>query len=121
QFRAALSLPIAEDRHVAWLIAEHLTVDLSLPALARQAAMIEHGFSRQLRGRDGSVTGAGRRAPPGGSGAASAFRLAIARQTDCAAVRLRIGGDDAAPLLRVLLAAPQDYRARFGSKRANGE
>jgi transcriptional regulator GlxA family with amidase domain len=49
QFSTALSLQIAEDRFGMlhdW-IAEHMTEDLSLPALARQAAMSERNFSRR--------------------------------------------------------------------------
>jgi hypothetical protein len=47
---------------------------------------------------NGADTCACRRAPQGGSGAANAFRFPITHQTDCAAVRLRVGGNDAAQL-----------------------
>jgi AraC-like DNA-binding protein len=99
QFSAALSLQMAEDRFGMlheW-IAEHLTEDLSLRALARHAAMSERSFSRRYAEATG-LTPARCRAVQSGSRSAIAFRFAIARQTDCAALRLRVRGDDAAQL-----------------------
>jgi transcriptional regulator GlxA family with amidase domain len=99
QFRAALSLQMAEDRFGMlhdW-IADHLTDDLSLPALARQAAMSERSFSRHYIEATGQTP----------ARAVEHLRVEAARrmlsdsdthQTDCAALRLRVGGNDAAQL-----------------------
>jgi len=117
QFSAALSLQIAEDRFGMlheW-IAEHLTDDLSLRALARQAAMSERSFSRHYAEATGLTP----------ARAVEHLRVEAARRmlsdsqlpVKRIAQRCGFGSEETMrrSFLRVLSVAPQDYRTRFGS------
>jgi transcriptional regulator GlxA family with amidase domain len=117
QFSAALSLQMAEDRSGMlhdWIV-EHLTEDLSLPALAQQAAMSERSFSRHyveatgltpVRAIEHLRVEAARRM-------LSNSQLPIKR----IAQRCGLGSEETMrrSFLRLLSVAPQDYRARFSS------
>jgi transcriptional regulator GlxA family with amidase domain len=118
QFSTALSLQIAEDRFGMlhdW-IAEHLTDDLSLPALARQAAMSERNFSRRYLKATGLTP----------ARAVEHLRVEAARRllsdsrlpVKRIAQRCGFGSEETMrrSFLRLLSVAPQDYRARFGSE-----
>jgi transcriptional regulator GlxA family with amidase domain len=117
QFSAALSLQMAEDRFGTfheWL-AEHLTDDLSLPALARQAAMSERSFSRHYVEATGLTP----------ARAVEHLRVEAARRllsdsqlpVKRVAQRCGFGSEETMrrSFLRLLSVAPQDYRARFSS------
>ena len=117
QFSAALSLQMAEDRFGMlhdW-IADHLTDDLSLPALARQAAMSERSFSRHYIETTGQTP----------ARAVEHLRVEAARRmlSDSQlpikriAQRCGFGSEETMrrSFLRLLSVAPQDYRARFSS------
>jgi len=117
QFSTALSLQMAEDRFGMlhdWM-AEHLTEDLSLPALARQAAMSERSFSRHYTESTGLTP----------ARAVEHLRVEAARRmlSDSQlpikriAQRCGFGSEETMrrSFLRLLSVAPQDYRARFSS------
>jgi transcriptional regulator GlxA family with amidase domain len=117
QFSAALSLQMADDRFGMlhdW-IAEHLTEDLSLPALAQQAAMSERSFSRHYVEATGLTP----------ARAIEHLRVEAARRmlSDSQlpikriAQRCGFGSEETMrrSFLRLLSVAPQDYRARFSS------
>jgi transcriptional regulator GlxA family with amidase domain len=117
QFSAALSLQMADDRFGVlheW-IAENLTEDLSLPALARRAAMSERSFSRHYVDATGLTP----------ARAIEQFRLEAARRllsdsqlpVKRIAQRCGFGSEETMrrSFLRLLSVAPQDYRARFAS------
>jgi transcriptional regulator GlxA family with amidase domain len=117
QFSATLSLQMAEDRFGMlheW-IAEHLTEDLSLPALARQAAMSERSFSRHYAEATGLTP----------ARAVEHLRVEAARRllsdsqlpVKRVAQRCGFGSEETMrrSFLRLLSVAPQDYRARFSS------
>ena len=100
QFSAALSLQSAEDRFGTlhdW-INGHLADDLSLPVLARRAAMSERSFSRHYAEATGLTP----------ARAVERLRVEAARrllsectpagQTDLSPLRLRLGGNDATQL-----------------------
>ena len=117
QFSAALSLQAPErpfDPLHAWM-AEHLSEDLSLPALARRAGMSERSFSRHYV------------ATVGVTPARSVERLRVesARQflsegrssVKRIAVRCGFGSEETMrrSFLRVVGVTPTEYRARFGT------
>ena len=117
QFSAALSLQMAEDRFGMlheW-IAEHLTEDLSLRALARHAAMSERSFSRRYAEATGLTP----------ARAVEQLRVEAARQllsdsqlpVKRIAQRCGFGSEETMrrSFLRLLSTIPQDYRARFSS------
>lgn len=117
QFSAALSLQMAGDRFGIlhdW-IAQHLTEDLSLPVLARQAAMSERSFSRHYVEATGLTP----------ARAVEQLRVETARQLllDTQSPIKRIvqrcgfGSEETMrrSFLRLLSISPQDYRARFTS------
>jgi len=108
---------MAEDRFGMlhdWM-AEHLTEDLSLPALARQAAMSERSFSRHYKESTGLTP----------ARAVEHLRVEAARRmlSDSQlpikriAQRCGFGSEETMrrSFLRLLSVAPQDYRARFSS------
>jgi transcriptional regulator GlxA family with amidase domain len=117
QFSEALSLQSAEDEFGAlhqW-ICKHLTGDLSLSSLAREAGMSERSFSRHyakatgltpLRAIERLRVEAARRM-------LSETRLPVKRISK----RCGFGSEETMrrSFLRVLATAPQDYRRRFGS------
>jgi transcriptional regulator GlxA family with amidase domain len=117
QFSTALSLQMAEERFGIlhdW-IAEHLTEDLSLPALARQAAMSERSFSRHYVEATGLTP----------ARAVEHLRVEAARQllsdsrspVKRIAQRCGFGSEETMrrSFLRLLSTTPLDYRARFSS------
>ncbi|WP_428489748.1 GlxA family transcriptional regulator [Rhodopila sp.] len=117
QFSAALSLQTAEDRFGAlhdWINA-HLDQDISLPVLARQAAMSERSFSRHYAEATGLTP----------ARAVERLRVEAARRllSDSGlpvkriAQRCGFGSEETMRrgFLRLLAATPQDYRARFSS------
>jgi transcriptional regulator GlxA family with amidase domain len=117
QFSAALSLQMAGDRFGIlhdW-IAQHLTEDLSIPALARQAAMSERSFSRHYVEATGLTP----------ARTVEQLRVEAARQllSDSQspikriAQRCGFGSEETMrrSFLRLLSISPQDYRARFSS------
>jgi transcriptional regulator GlxA family with amidase domain len=117
QFSAALSLQMAGDRFGIlhdWM-AQHLTEDLSLPVLARQAAMSERSFSRHYVEATGLTP----------ARAVEQLRVETARQLlldtqspiKRIAQRCGFGSEETMrrSFLRLLSISPQDYRARFTS------
>ncbi|KAB1073165.1 GlxA family transcriptional regulator [Methylobacterium planeticum] len=121
QFSAALALQglehRAEDRFGrlhAW-IAEHLTEDLSVPALAREAGMSLRSFARHYRMATGLTPGE----------AVERLRLEAARRILCetglpvkrVAIRCGLGSEETLrrTFLRHLGVNPQDYRNRFSA------
>ena len=117
QFSTALSLQMAEDRFGMlhdW-IAEHLTEDLSLRALAREAAMSERSFSRHYAEATGLTP----------ARAVEHLRVEAARRllsdsqlpVKRIAQRCGFGSEETMrrSFQRLLSVAPQDYRARFSS------
>ncbi|WP_428538433.1 GlxA family transcriptional regulator [Rhodopila sp.] len=115
QFSAALSLQTAEDKFGAlhdW-IGAHLDQDISLPVLARQAAMSERSFSRHYVEATGLTP----------ARAVERLRVEAARRqlSDSGlpvkriAQRCGFGSEETMrrSFLRLLAATPQDYRARF--------
>jgi transcriptional regulator GlxA family with amidase domain len=97
QFSAALSLQAAEDKFGAlhdW-INQHLHDAISLPVLATQAGMSERSFSRHYAQATGLTPA---RAVERLRVEAAAVGVTIAGQADRTALRLRLGGNDAAQL-----------------------
>lgn len=117
QFSTALSLQAAEDKFGAlhdW-INEHLADDLSLSVLADQAGMSERSFSRRYAEATGLTPARAieRLRVEAARRLLSESRLPVKR----IAQRCGFGSEETMrrSLLRLLGAAPQDYRARFGS------
>jgi transcriptional regulator GlxA family with amidase domain len=115
QFSAALSLQMAEDRFGMlhdW-IADHLTDDLSLPALARRAAMSARSFSRRYLDATGLTPARAveRLKVEAARRMLSDSQLPIKR----IAQRCGFGSEETMrrSFLRLLSVVPQDYRARF--------
>jgi transcriptional regulator GlxA family with amidase domain len=117
QFSAVLSLQMAEDRFGAlhaW-INQHLSEQISLPALARQAGMSERSFSRRYVEATGMTPGR----------AVEQLRVEAARRlllesrlpVKRIAQRCGFGSEETMrrSFNRLLAVAPQDYRARFSS------
>jgi transcriptional regulator GlxA family with amidase domain len=117
QFSAALSLQTAEDRFGelhAW-IGEHLAGEITLPAMARRAAMSERSFSRHYAAATGTTP----------ARAVERLRVEAARrlllETRLPVKRIcrqcGFGSEETMrrSFLRVLATAPQEYRARFGA------
>ena len=117
QFSAALSLQAAEDRFGTlhdW-IGGHLADDLSLPVLARRAAMSERSFSRHYAEATGLTP----------ARAVERLRVEAARRllseshlpVKRISRRCGFGSEETMrrSFLRLLAATPQDYRARFSS------
>ncbi|MGO8908489.1 MAG: GlxA family transcriptional regulator [Bradyrhizobium sp.] len=116
QFSAALSLQSAEDKFGAlhgWINA-HLSDDISLPTLARQAGMSERSFSRHYLEATGLTP----------ARAVERLRVEEARRllsesglpVKRISQRCGFGSEETMrrSFLRVLAATPQDYRSRFG-------
>jgi transcriptional regulator GlxA family with amidase domain len=117
QFSAALSLQMAEDRFGAlhaW-IGEHLAGEITLPVMARRAAMSERSFSRHYAAATGMTP----------ARAVERLRVEAARRL-LLETRLPIkricrqcgfGSEETMrrSFLRVLATAPADYRSRFGA------
>lgn len=117
QFSAALSLQSAEDEFGAlheW-IGKHLTDDLSLPVLARQAGMSERSFSRHYARATGvtPVHAIERLRVEAARRLLSETRQPVKRISQ----RCGFGSEETMrrSFLRVLAATPQDYRARFSA------
>lgn len=118
QFSATLELQGAERFEVlhAW-IAAHLSDDLSLPTLARQAGMGERSFSRHYVRATGKSP----------ARAVEQLRVEAARTllTDTSAAVKRVaqrcgfGSEETMrrSFLRLLAVTPQEYRSRFGGGR----
>jgi transcriptional regulator GlxA family with amidase domain len=117
QFSATLSLQSAEDSFGAlhgW-IKEHLSDDISLPTLAREAGMSERSFSRHYLEATGLTP----------ARAVERLRVEAARQmlsesrlpVKRVATRCGFGSEETMrrSFLRLLAATPQAYRARFSS------
>lgn len=117
QFSTTLSLQMADDRFGIlhdW-IAEHLTEDLSLPVLARQAAMSERSFSRHYVEATGLTP----------ARAVEHLRVEAARRllsdtqlpVKRIAQRCGFGSEETMrrSFFRLLSITPQDYRTRFSS------
>jgi transcriptional regulator GlxA family with amidase domain len=117
QFSAALSLQTADDRFGAlhaW-INQHLSEQISLPALARQAGMSERSFSRRYVEATGMTP----------SRAVEQLRVEAARRlllesrlpVKRIAQRCGFGSEETMrrSFMRLLTVAPQDYRARFST------
>jgi transcriptional regulator GlxA family with amidase domain len=117
QFSATLSQQAADDRFGAlhcWM-AEHLTGDLTLPALAAQAGMSERTLSRRYAEATGISP----------ARAVERIRLEAARRllSDSRlplkriAERAGFGSEETMrrSFLRLLATTPQDYRARFSA------
>lgn len=116
QFSATLSLQSAEDKFGAlhnWINA-HLSDDISLPVLARQAGMSERSLSRHYLEATGLTP----------ARAVERLRVEEARRllsesglpVKRISRRCGFGSEETMrrSFLRVLAATPQDYRARFG-------
>jgi len=116
QFSATLSLQSADDKFGAlhhWINA-HLSDDISLPVLARQAGMSERSFSRHYQEATGLTP----------ARAIERLRVEEARRllsesglpVKRISRRCGFGSEETMrrSFLRVLAATPQDYRARFG-------
>ena len=117
QFSATLSLQSAENSFGAlhgW-IREHLSDDISLPKLAREAGMSERSFSRHYLKATGLTP----------VRAVEQLRVEAARQmlsesripVKRVATRCGFGSEETMrrSFLRLLAATPQAYRARFSS------
>ena len=117
QFSATLSLQSAEDSFGAlhgW-IKEHLSDDISLPTLAREAGMSARSFSRHYLEATGLTP----------ARAVERLRVEAARQmlsesrlpVKRVATRCGFGSEETMrrSFLRLLAATPQAYRARFNS------
>jgi transcriptional regulator GlxA family with amidase domain len=116
QFSAALSLQSAEDQFGAlhdW-IGAHLSDDISLPRLARQAGMSERSFSRHYLEATGLTPARAveRLRVEQARRLLSESRLPVKRISQ----RCGFGSEETMrrSFLRVLAATPQDYRIRFG-------
>ena len=116
QFSARLALQEAdrfETLH-GWM-ASHLSDDLSLPALARQAGMSERSFVRHYKGATGQSP----------SRAVEGLRVEAARglladsslPVKRVAQRCGFGSEETMrrSFLRLIAITPQDYRSRFGA------
>jgi transcriptional regulator GlxA family with amidase domain len=117
QFSATLSLQSAEDSFGTlhgW-IKEHLSGDVSLPALAREAGMSERSFSRHYLEATGLTPARAveRLKVEAARQMLSESRLPVKR----VATRCGFGSEETMrrSFLRLLAATPQDYRARFSS------
>ena len=117
QFSAALSLQSAADAFGPlheWII-EHLADDISLPILARQAAMSERSFSRRYAEATGLTPGRAveRLRVEAARRLLSESSLPIKRVSQ----RCGFGSEETMrrSFLRLLNATPQDYRSRFSS------
>jgi transcriptional regulator GlxA family with amidase domain len=117
QFSAALSLQAADDRFGAlhdWMIA-HLAGDLSLPALARRAAMSERSFSRHYL----QATGLTPARAVERLRVEAAQRLLTESHQPIKRIVRRCGFGSEETMrrsfLRLLAATPQDYRMRFSA------
>jgi transcriptional regulator GlxA family with amidase domain len=116
QFSEALSLQAADDEFGAlhdW-IGKHLTEDLSLPRLARQAGMSERSFSRHYARATGQTP---LRAIERLRVEAARRLLSETRQpVKRIAQRCGFGSEETMrrSFWRALAATPQDYRSRFG-------
>jgi transcriptional regulator GlxA family with amidase domain len=117
QFSEFLSLQSADDKFGVlheW-ISEHLADDLSLPVLAKQAAMSERSFSRHYAEATGVTPARAveRLRVEGARRLLTETRLPIKRVSQ----RCGFGSEETMrrSFLRLLAVAPQDYRARFGS------
>ncbi|WP_228747922.1 GlxA family transcriptional regulator [Bradyrhizobium sp. BR 10289] len=117
QFSEALSLQSAEDEFGAlhdW-IGRHLSGELSLSRMARQAGMSERSFSRHYARATGQTP----------ARAVERLRVEAARRmlsetrlpVKSVSRRCGFGSEETMrrSFLRVLAATPQDYRSRFGS------
>ncbi len=115
QFSTALSLQAEDDRFAAlhdWINA-HLSNDLSLPALARQAGMSERSFARHYAQATGLTP----------ARAVERLRVEAVRRllsdtklpTKRVATRCGFGSEETMrrSFVRLLAATPQEYRARF--------
>ncbi len=116
QFSTTLSLQSAEDSFGAlhgW-IKEHLSENISLPTLAREAGMSERSFSRHYLEATGLTP----------ARAVELLRMEAARQmlsesrlpVKRISQRCGFGSEETMrrSFLRLLAATPQEYRARFG-------
>lgn len=117
QFSAALFLQAAEDKFGAlhdW-IKRHLADDISLPVLASQAGMSERTFSRHYAKATGLTPAHAveRLRVEAARRLLSDSRLPVKRISQ----RCGFGSEETMrrSFLRLLAAAPQDYRARFSS------
>ena len=117
QFSAALALQAPEqpfDPLHAWM-AEHLSEDLSLPALARRAGMSERSFSRHYVATIGVTPARSveRLRVESARQALSEGRTSIKR----IAVRCGFGTEETMrrSFLRLVGVTPTEYRARFGA------
>ena len=117
QFSTALSLQAAEDQFGAlhdW-IGRHLADDISLPVLARQAAMSERSFSRHYAEATGltPVHAVERLRVEAARRLLSESRLPVKRISQ----RCGFGSEETMrrSFLRLLATTPQDYRARFSA------
>jgi transcriptional regulator GlxA family with amidase domain len=117
QFSTALSLQAAEDRFGAlhaW-IARHLTEEISLPVLARQAGMSERSFSRRYAEATGltPVHAVERLRVEEARRLLAESRLPVKRISQ----RCGFGSEETMrrSFLRLFATTPQDYRARFSS------
>ena len=117
QFSAALSLQSAEDRFGTlhdW-IGGHLADDLTLPVLARRAAMSERSFSRHYAEATGLTPARAveRLRVEAARRLLSESRLPVKRISR----RCGFGSEETMrrSFLRLLAATPQDYRARFST------
>jgi transcriptional regulator GlxA family with amidase domain len=115
QFSEALSLQAADDRFGAlhdW-ISKHLADDLSLSVLAKQAGMSERSFSRHYAKATGLTPAHAieRLRVEGARRLLSETRLPVKRISQ----RCGFGSEETMrrSFLRLLVATPQDYRARF--------
>jgi transcriptional regulator GlxA family with amidase domain len=117
QFSTALSLQAAEDQFGAlhdW-IGRHLADDISLPVLARQAAMSERSFSRRYAEATGltPVHAVERLRVEAARRLLSESRLPVKRISQ----RCGFGSEETMrrSFLRLLATTPQDYRTRFSA------
>jgi len=117
QFSAALALQAPEqpfDPLHAWM-AEHLSEDLSLPALARRAGMSERSFSRHYVATIGVTPARSveRLRVESARQALSEGKTSIKR----IAVRCGFGTEETMrrSFLRLMGVTPTEYRARFGA------
>ncbi len=117
QFSEVLALQSAEDRFGAlhdWT-RKHLAEDLSLGVLARQAGMSERSFSRRYAEATGQTPARAieRLRVEEARRLLSETRLPVKRISQ----RCGFGSEETMrrSFLRLVAAAPQDYRARFGA------
>jgi transcriptional regulator GlxA family with amidase domain len=117
QFSAALALQAAEDKFGAlhdW-INGHLADDLSLSVLADQAGMSERSFSRHYAEATGQTPARAIERLR----AEAAQRLLLESRLPIKRIAQRCGFGSEETMrrsfLRLIEAAPQDYRSRFGS------